>query len=177
MLSPVNFRGLGQDGRTSLGDDQIGRDPEGRVGRHAGIAIGAAAFEPDHQFRGRLIGPPPRVRRRHQLGDGLDRRVNRLRNPPMFLDVQDPRRGRRPVIPARSGPAERHKLLGFDQVTRKTNLAPEADQDIRRNIRMRREPGKHALELLMVGPFEGQAAPALVGDREDAVDVRIRPLP
>jgi hypothetical protein len=53
------------------------------------------------------------------------------------------------------------------------NLAAEADQHVSGHIRVIGEPGEDALELPVVGPLELEAASPLVGDGEDAVEVRI----
>ena len=68
-------------------------------------------------------------------------------------------------------------MLGLDQVLGVSRLAAQADDHVGRHVGMIGEPGQHAFEDLVVGPFERQAAAPLVRDGEDAVDVGELGLP
>ena len=49
MLGAIRLRGLRQNDRATMADDQIARDPERRIGRDAGIAVRPPALQGDHQ--------------------------------------------------------------------------------------------------------------------------------
>ena len=65
-----------------------------------------------------------------------------------------------------------HVAVLVDEVGDLAVLAAEADEEVRPDVRVRREPGQHALELLVVGAFVLHPAAALVGEGHDAVHVR-----
>ncbi len=51
MLGAVNFGGLGENGGAAVADEQISGSAQGGVGGNAGIPIGAATLQGEHQFR------------------------------------------------------------------------------------------------------------------------------
>ena len=64
------------------------------------------------------------------------------------------------------------QLLVVDQVRRLHDLAAEADEDVRPDVRVPGEAGQRAVELLVVGPVVLHRAALAVHDGDDAVHVR-----
>src|SRR5207245_6116400 len=118
----------------------------------------------EDQLGQRLPGPPDVVGLRQDPGDRGDRRLHRLPDATRLLDRDDGG----PVGPARN----RHLLL-VDEDGGLVDLAAEPDEDVGDDVRVLRVPGQHALERPMILAVQHLAAPRLVGDRDDSVDVRV----
>jgi hypothetical protein len=85
MLGPVDFRRFRKHGRAAILHQEINRSTQGRICGDAGIAVGAAALQRQHDLGSRARFPPgARGNRQHLLDalyalvDGFFRSARRL---------------------------------------------------------------------------------------------------
>ena len=112
-----------------------------------------------------------------QLIDGPRGRLDRAGDPALLLDIEGPRPMSAASCARCRWPSQRDEVLRLDQVLSEADLAAEPHDHVGRHVGMMGETREHALEDLVVGPFERQPATPFVGDGEDAVDIGEIPPP
>ena len=140
-----------------MGNQQIARRAQRRIGRYAGVTVGAAALQRHRQFAGRhrlalyLVGVGQRL-----LHEG-DAGLHRLAGAADFLDIH------------RAQPAG--EFLFLHQPADLVDLAAEPQHDDGGEVRMPRiaaeRPAQQRQRLVL-----RHAAAGLVGQRDHAIDIR-----
>src|SRR5262245_43828655 len=165
VLGAVDLGRFREHAGAAIPHQLIDRPAEGRVRGDPRVAVRAAAVRGEHQLRHRLPRPLRVVRPRQELGHFGGCALDGLPDAARLLDVHQ-------VRLALGMPGHRH-LLAVDHHDRLVHLAPEPDEDVGGHIRMLGVAGEHALERQMILAEELGATPRLVGDGDDAVDVRV----
>ena len=145
MLRAIDFRGFAQNSRPALRVNQVGGDTQGGVGGDPRVSVGTAAFHREVDLRGGLRRAGPGIGLGQELMDRRHRRLDRLRYPPLLLNVDHPRTlGRLFAVLMRPHPAEDHQVVRLDDMAGVAHLATKPDQNISANIRVVGEPGEHS---------------------------------
>ena len=162
VLGAVDLRRLGEDHRAAEPDQPVGGDAQRRVGGDARPGVRAAALQAEHDLAGRHLGAPRRIRPAAAVAcsasspSSIARRV-----PPVSWMVKDWKSRIRAEAVVALQPADLH------------HLAAEADQQHAAEVRVGRRAPERAAQHVEPLAGAGHAAAAGVGDRHDAVDVRI----
>ena len=163
MLCAAELRHLGDEHRAALGDEAVSRVPEGRVSRQAAEAVRAAALHAERELARRALLARELVHlRQHPLHD-LEASVDGGLRAAGLLDA-DPLDGLVELHAALLQAAGEDREVGL--------LTAEVEEDDAGDVRV--------LGVVLQGPHQDlevravrRAAALVVGDGDDAVDVRV----
>ena len=156
MLGAIRLRGLRQDDRATMADDQVARDPERRIGRDAGIAVRPPALQGDLQVLRRDGLTTDLIRLLEHLPHEGEPCFDRLAGATHALDVHVADPVGQLVLP--------------QHLADLVHLAPEPEHDHVREVGVPRVAGQRAAQQLQ--PLAGRhAAAGLVRERHHAIDV------
>jgi len=175
LLGSVQLGGLGQDRNASACDDPIGSDPQGRISRDSGVAVGATTLRRQNKLAGRDGRSPQRIDLRQQFADELNAAADGGSRAAGILnrqhrDILDMRLaiGRVP-----SHAWQLNQLLMFLKMSECVLFATQADEDIGSDVRVPCDAAENAAQSPMLDPFIRHAAAAVVVERDNAIHIGI----